>query len=572
MKKEVHFNQTGALSASTQIHDSWIISNSAMFVVMGLIGLIFYMFCSWAPMRADDYWVQFTFERNEAGKLIYSTTLISNIYDWALAWYHHRCSFSNGRLSDFVASPVLLIGGKTLFHVLNTLVFLMVIWLSSRFCFRRVNTVSVLLVAASMLLFLPRLVGTFFWICGACNYLWASLMLIIVFMVLRRDAENAPLGVGLKCLGAVCAFLCGAWHEGLAATLSAAVVMYACLQKINKKSISNTHWILITAVILGSIITLTSPAMWSRAGVGNHGILELFRNIGDSCGRLLLFSLIPLVLACVLVGRKPGSLLSPLGAFIVANLGMVIVVGYKGAWGGAYYYLNFALLLYVLQESQAMLKQYPRSVAITSSIFCALMVSVAAPHAYTVHGLCEKAISEGKTHKHVVVDLSKVGGSLPYELSQSLPAVDEPELYRNVVCARLGYDFTAFFRSCDMNQQLYAVFEGDNPQQPVIRKIQDKYVVRLPYGVKSAVSYAALIQHDGSKTRMYPSFSAYRKIFNQIQTYISGVPHGYMEKDYADGFFYLLIPENFIGYDYLHLKLNAVGEAPQELMISMPEE
>ncbi len=528
---------------------------SAMFFLLLLVAGVFYVYNVWTPLMSDDLWVPFYIDEN----MKFTTQRISSVSDWAWSWYRHWCAHMNGRLADYVASPVLLLGGKTLFNVLNTGVFLLVCMCVSYFCFRKINVICYCLVLASLLLFLPDVTGCLLWVCGSVNYLWGALLLLVVLLTLKSIQDARSINLAWKAIGVVCAFLCGAWHEALGVTLCAALGMYGVVQFLQQRRVSGLYVLLLLAVLFGTAITISSPAMWVRFGVSSGGgdLMSIVHRCASNCVGVISCSFILLVAFVLLAKRNPKSLLSPLGGLIIANFGLVLIAG--GSGGRPFFYLNFALILYTLSETKDIVKSFPRVVAVVTSSICVLMAATAAPAAYAIYELHQNVLQNARPNSHMTVDVSCLGNALPFQMNMSLPRIEGYERLRQSFCAWYGVpSFTVYLRNCSLSSESYAIFDADDPHRSVIRSVGDKYVVRLARGMhpKAHEVSRASFEQDGKKQVWITPTSYPWRWYHCLHSYYSGVKLQCMETDYHEGFHYLVIPAVSHCCDTLVVALN----------------
>lgn len=181
--------------------------------------VLFYLINVNTPLRMDDYCVIRVIEKHPDGTYSFTGKMISSLREFAQSWYYHRSYWMHGRISDYVGAAILVTGGKVAFNILNTLVFVAYLWAFCKLCFHRFTLPGAAILLLTSILVTPCLAGTVFWVCGAMNYLWPSIPLAVTLMGVRKLEKNKTLTRCMFLLVCLCAFLCGAFHEGLGCTL-----------------------------------------------------------------------------------------------------------------------------------------------------------------------------------------------------------------------------------------------------------------------------------------------------------------------------------------------------------------
>ncbi len=535
-----------------------------------VVAVVFYQYNVWTPMRSDDYWVGLTFGQLADGSHGCTQERISSVWEWVQACYHRRFVF-NGRLSDCIASALLLLGGKSFFNVANTVVFIAAVSAVCLFSFRKLSCLHFCVTLLGMLCFLPKLEGSLLWLCGSCNYLWPTLLLLCIFAFLRMGDAGRAEGLGLKTACAVCAFFCGWWHEGLGATLCVSLFLLIALRLFRRKPIPVVYPLVMLCAACGTLMVVTSPALWERAGLTGQevswpSLVQLLSRVYGCVKSLLLASGWQMLVAVLLMWRNPRSAAaSPLGAFIVANSALSLVYGQ--GWGGGYYYLNLGLLLYVLQELRGVPERFSRCVLPVSALACLLMAMLPAKRAHHIHALYSGALrAAGASGGEVIeLDVSAFGPALPLPLSQSLPTITSHPILVSSVYAWLGCEpFRVYYRSCDKALIQPEAFAADPTDEYVLRKLNGHYVLRFPLGEVAVQHANCRSRRDaaGEKAdtlKLAQRWLAWGWEYRLLAPFMN-LSLEEMDADYRDGYHYLVLPATIEQYERLSFTSSQRGE------------
>lgn len=171
---------------------------------------------------------------------------------------------SNGRFSDVVATLFCAFLGKSLFNVVNTLVFGVLLHLLSLLVTGRR---SVLVLAAFLAVVgccYPVPGQTLLFVAGSCNYLWAiTASLLLVYYLLRHPGGRLGWGKGiLLVLGA---FVAGNFNEATSFGFFAGLVLYYVL---NRDRFDRRVALALVGYLVGILLIVASPGAWSRAADG----------------------------------------------------------------------------------------------------------------------------------------------------------------------------------------------------------------------------------------------------------------------------------------------------------------
>lgn len=197
----------------------------------------------------------------------------ASLLDLLRARYEHFLT-TNGRFSDAVATVFCAFLGKPLFNVCNTLVFGLLAHLMSRFSARRASVLVLVMFLTYVGCSYPVPGETMLFLAGSCNYMWAITASLLLVAYLERCHERR-LGWGRGVLLFVCAFFAGNFNEATTMGFFGGLVLYYAF---NRQRLSPTVVVAMAGYLLGVLVIIASPALWSRAGgelVSDMGVAEL---------------------------------------------------------------------------------------------------------------------------------------------------------------------------------------------------------------------------------------------------------------------------------------------------------
>ncbi len=529
---------------------------------------VFYLFNVWTPMMEDDYYALFNLRRPSfpGDDDVFTTNKISSTSELVQAYFDHRQWHFTGRISDYIYSAIVLLAGKCGFNLLNALVFILAVAGVCRWCFRKIDLAGCAAALLALLAFLPKIAGTLLWACGACNYLWGTLPLLLVLHAIRRLLEGKGLSRRWKAAAVCCAFACGALHEALGSTLSAGLVLFRIVHRgASKEEKWGKPYTLITlAAILGALVTVTAPSMWQRAA-----------RDGGFTGELLLpnilsmvrFSAPLLIVAAILVWRRPTSIVSPLGGFILANSGLCLLFGSKGSWGGGFFYLNFGLILFILQSAGAFVIRLHRRAALSISLLGILAIVLpAVPRAWRAHSIVKEVLAEPKNGQTIVVDVSEFGNSLPFPFQMGALPLSISSKHAVIPAWHGQQPFNVSYRNCRMDPSACAAFGDAGSDEIELRRISGSLVVRLPRGWKDVSASLS----KGGKKKLMLRFREWAWTGRLLSLFLH-YELGYLKRDFHDGYLYLILPPAALEYEHMTLIISGEEGVQREIQLAVPQ-
>lgn len=190
-----------------------------------------------------------------------------------------------------------VIGVKT-FHVLNTIVFILFLYGLRYYAMMHLHKeipITVLLV--SLIIFVPAWHITFLgYIAGAVNYLWAGCAYIWWINLYERNkiGNNSSLKNGALLIASL---LVGSLQESFCIGI-AGYLFFNVL--INRKSLTQSNWIMSIAFMLGAAICVLAPANFTRLSASMGSLTGIMKYI-SSIAKLIVYAKTFILLCCVLM-------------------------------------------------------------------------------------------------------------------------------------------------------------------------------------------------------------------------------------------------------------------------------
>lgn len=261
--------------------DAWL-----YILIFLLAGVLFYLkSVATIPMEDNYYFAFVKFNYEEVGPdfIPQHISSVDDLVDSLIMQY----DFSHGRI-PIIGMVMLFMGviGLNTFYVVNTVVFLIVSFLSAVYIFsyRRLTPLKLLVTILILLYCLPQTATLWYCPVLSINYLWPLGGTLLFLLLWKRDHHYKWWQMAL--LAPVC-YLLGWSHEAFALPVICTILLMYVTRSRRCTVVSLT---LTLFYIAGLVTMLLSPGMWSRTDgvlgdfpgvmswVGN-GLLTLMTNI-----------------------------------------------------------------------------------------------------------------------------------------------------------------------------------------------------------------------------------------------------------------------------------------------------
>lgn len=173
----------------------------------------------------------------------------------------------------------------TLFKVLNTIWFLLLLIYITKFITQKTSYLSIIL-AFGFLVYGKMFGEKFAWISGSLNYLWTSTALIVyLYNIYGYFVENHSLKKWQKIVLDAAGFFVGFSHEVMAFVGGSflGILFLANIKKVWKSSRSDRIFLIVSVVLfgIGAILTIVAPGNLARSTVDPTEKGTLFSCLGN---------------------------------------------------------------------------------------------------------------------------------------------------------------------------------------------------------------------------------------------------------------------------------------------------
>ena len=244
----------------------------AKYIVLAIMGVVFYCINYGEPLRCDDLIYQF-FWLNVREPSMLEPIDLNNQIDSYIESFESQCNHymvMNGRfIIHFIVKCFCGFLGRPLFSVVNTIIY--VLFLDG--CLRFINIITGQKVVATLsLIWLGLPIVYIFWysIAFAVNYLWTSTILLYFFLTLRKYSTISAKGPNgrLVMLFAI-SMVVGSLHEGFSLPLSGALFLFLlfCRNRVNRYLL-----VMSIGVWIGTMAVVFSPGIIGRGSSSMNGM------------------------------------------------------------------------------------------------------------------------------------------------------------------------------------------------------------------------------------------------------------------------------------------------------------
>lgn len=312
------------------------------------------------PILADDYSYSLGLDDTK----INSFMDIIN-YQW---WHYFNWG---GRTVAHTIAQFLLLFPKTIFNIINPLIYTCLIYLIYLHAKgnKESNPLFLLLIHLGLWFLLPVFGQTCLWLVGSCNYLWTS-VIILWFLWIYRNKESNPSIIkliGIFILG----FLAGWTNENTSAGLIVILLGYIIMQKVcsKKEKIQKIQIVGLIGTILGFLVMILAPGNFVRTTAfqdNSFFLVKIIKRAIDmtiTAGNYLLPIVIILVIALSIKIYHKKKIENDVYIFLVGGLAtiysMVLSPTFpERSWTGVIIFLLIAMfnILYNIEKINKLYK------------------------------------------------------------------------------------------------------------------------------------------------------------------------------------------------------------------------
>lgn len=261
-----------------RLNRSRLLMGVILTLILGIMLLCNFKTC----MVADDYAYCFSFDDGRR---------VESLADCARSMSAHR-QWMNGRIVAHFLVQLFLLLPSALFKILNSLVFVTVIYLLFRLAERKPGRNNLLLagIFGSVWSFMPAFGQVILWLDGAVNYLWSALFSLLMLKVYAQKFlydRDLP-GIWRWCFAAA-SFLVGAYSEPSSVAVifcCSLLTLLGCLY--NKKKPRAYLLLALASAFAGFLFMILAPGELANKGgsmsvsglvFGFVNAMELYRQI-----------------------------------------------------------------------------------------------------------------------------------------------------------------------------------------------------------------------------------------------------------------------------------------------------
>ncbi len=355
-------------------------------------------------LAADDYAYNFVFVEdgtNVAGNFVTGERL-SSVGDILRSMQAHYNTV-NGRVVIHFLVQLMMLIGKPVFNVINSLMYVMLIMLMYLHCKGRAkehNATLFTMLSLAVWSFAPGLGVTVFWLDGSINYLWGSVIRLAVLLPFRfyYDSGKCTKPVLKAVFMLLVSFIAGATNENTSAAFVGLCVLFMVLYKLKGYKLPVWSFVSIISAVCGYAFMVFAPATFGRMN-DMGGILKLkyiavlvCKSVEVFCPYAAVFIVVALVLYFTSREKSKVDIKLPVCYMLTALAGDAVMVFSPyfpvRAWFGMHIaaIVSIGILVYRLKFSERFVKQCVSVVAAFWVIWGSYSVARTALDAYIVDG------------------------------------------------------------------------------------------------------------------------------------------------------------------------------------------
>lgn len=232
----------------------------ATVAILSITAIIFFCLNFFVPYYDDDVWYALRYIPGE------TLSPITNFGDILISQYHHYINENSRGLIHITLQSLLAIFPDYGFDIVNTLVFIVLLWCMASFTQQNNKSVlpsTLLMTIAGIYWLLPDMDYLFYWAAGSLNYLWPSVA-ILSFMLMWQYIAHRPKPISIAGFAmTLWAFGCGFGHEALSLPIGGTLLIYMLVH--HSKIGFNRTTLVAIAYGLGCMAILVSPGLENKA-------------------------------------------------------------------------------------------------------------------------------------------------------------------------------------------------------------------------------------------------------------------------------------------------------------------
>lgn len=250
-----------------------------LMIIISVFGFM-YILNSKTMLVSDDFPYHFIFEREPSENTKLITNPLEIFGSMATHW-----QIWGGRVSVHALLQFVFMIGNDFFNIVNSLMFVLL----GLLIYKHINNTKeiklswLVTIYATIFLFVPQPASTIMWKSGSANYLWSSVLILSMTLILKNYYENGKRKDNI--LNMILLFLfgliIGCTNENTGCALIIVEILFLISYKIKYKHIPK--WVITTLIgtIIGYIFLVSSPGNFKRTDIMYPHISYSIENLFD---------------------------------------------------------------------------------------------------------------------------------------------------------------------------------------------------------------------------------------------------------------------------------------------------
>ena len=250
-----------------------------LMIIISVFGFM-YILNSKTMLVSDDFPYHFIFEREPSENTKLITNPLEIFGSMATHW-----QIWGGRVSVHALLQFVFMIGNDFFNIVNSLMFVLL----GLLIYKHINNTKeiklswLVTIYATIFLFVPQPASTIMWKSGSANYLWSSVLILSMTLILKNYYENGKRKDNI--LNMILLFLfgliIGCTNENTGCALIIVEILFLISYKIKYKHIPKWGITTLIGTIIGYTFLVSSPGNFKRTDIMYPHISYSIENLFD---------------------------------------------------------------------------------------------------------------------------------------------------------------------------------------------------------------------------------------------------------------------------------------------------